>query len=169
MSNLHRLQDEANKHSPLGFTNAAPNTELVKDERGVSYYDERMKLPKAINFVDGTAAAPSTGDFDAFVLIGAGTVHASWGPGAAFGDWIRFFNSIPTGITPLDGYLCFDETSGDWMQYDGSIWAVFGGAAGATNLGTANNTSTNIDVTSSTGSDATLPAATPSLAGLMTA
>jgi hypothetical protein len=90
-----------------------------------------MSLPKAINFVDGTVAAPTTVDGDIYILTGSGVVDSSWG-GAAFGDWVRFLNTFATPITPLDGYLCFDVTAATWMQYDGSVWAVFGGGGGDT-------------------------------------
>lgn len=130
MSNLHVTLDEANKHTPKGFDPAVNNTQPAKDEQGLSTYEERMKLPKAINFVDGTVAPPTTNDLDVFVLIGSGTEDAGWGA-AVFGDWVRFTNSIANPITPSDGYLCFDETTGDWMKYDGSVWAVFGGAVAA--------------------------------------
>jgi len=138
MSNLHVDLDELNKHDPKGFIPAVNNTFPVKDELGNSFYEERMSLPKAINFVDGTVAAPTTVDGDIYVLTGSGVVDSSWG-GAAFGDWVRFLNTFATPITPLDGYLCFDETAATWMQYDGSVWAVFGGGGGA-NLYTVNGT-----------------------------
>jgi len=44
-----------------------------------------------------------------------------------------------------------------------------GGGGSATNLGVANQTDSAIDITSSTGTSATLPAATETLAGLMSA
>jgi hypothetical protein len=139
MSNLHVDLDELNKHDPKGFIPAVNNTFPVKDELGNSFYEERMSLPKAINFVDGTVAAPTTVDGDIYVLTGSGVVDSSWG-GAAFGDWVRFLNTFATPITPLDGYLCFDETAATWMQYDGSVWAVFGGGGGGANLYTADGT-----------------------------
>ena len=129
MSNLHVDLDELNKHDPKGFIPAVNNTFPVKDELGNSFYEERMSLPKAINFVDGTVAAPTTVDGDIYVLTGSGVVDSSWG-GATFGDWVRFLNTFATPITPLDGYLCFDVTAATWMQYDGSVWAVFGGGGG---------------------------------------
>lgn len=141
MSNLHVDLDELNKHDPKGFIPAVNNTFPVKDELGNSFYEERMSLPKAINFVDGTVAAPTTVDGDIYVLTGSGVVDSSWG-GAAFGDWVRFLNTFATPITPLDGYLCFDVTAATWMQYDGSVWAVFGGGGGGANLYTADGTLT---------------------------
>jgi hypothetical protein len=220
MSNLHVDLDEANKHTPKGFTTATINTVLTKDEQGLSTYKENMTFDKAINFVDGTAPAPTTAEGDVYVLIGSGTVDASWGA-ADFDDWVVFRNTFPIKLTPLAGYQCFDETAGIWKEYDGSDWVS--ADANATNLsegtsttttvdvdsdtgtnatlqpastlragvmskakfdevelnnakvsnvttdlGLANNTGTNIDVTSSDGTDATLPPATTSLAGLMT-
>ena len=141
MSNLHVTLDEANKHTPKGFDPAVNNTQPAKDEQGLSTYDERMQLPKAINFVDGTVAPPTTSDLDVYVLTGSGTEDAGWGA-AVFGDWVRFTNSIANPITPLDGYLCFDETAAVWMQYDGAVWAVFGGGGGgggATEVGAGAN------------------------------
>lgn len=166
MSNLHVNLDEANKHDPKGFIPAPNNTYPVKDERGLSYYEERMSLPKAINFVDGTAAPPTTADFDVYVLTGSGTEDAGWGT-AVFGDWVRFFNGIPTPITPLAGYRCFDETSGTWKEYNGSNWVA--GDANTTNLSIGTITATTVDINSDTGTDATIPSATASDAGLMSA
>lgn len=121
-SNLHKDLDEANKHTPKGFDPAVNNTEPWKDELGTSTYTEKMQLPKAINFVDGTIAPPTTADLDIYVLIGAGSVDAGWGVGAAFGDWVRFQNSTPTSIVPLAGYLCYDSTALQWMEYSGTTW-----------------------------------------------
>ena len=127
MSNLHLLLDEANKHNPKGFDPAINNTFPWKDELGLSTYREQMELPKAINFVDGTVAAPTTVDGDIYVLTGSGVIDGSWG-NATFGDWVRFTNTIATEITPLTGYLCYDVTAASWMEYDGAVWAVFGSA-----------------------------------------
>jgi len=139
MSNLHVNLDEANKHDPKGFIPAVNNTFPVKSETGISYYEERMVLPKAINFVDGTVAPPTSADLDVYVLTGSGTEDAGWGT-AVFGDWVRFLNGIPTPITPSQGYLCYDDTAAGWKEFDGSVWAAFGGGGADTNLGTDNLT-----------------------------
>lgn len=166
MSNFHKDLDEANKHEPKGWTGAAVNTFPIRNENNESTYEENFTLPRAINFVDGTVAAPTSADGDIYVLIGSGTLDASWGTLAAFGDWVRAKSSAFVPITPQTGTLCYDDTASSWMEFDGSVWAAFGG--GVTNLGVANVTATNLDVTSDTGTDATLPAATASDAGLMT-
>ena len=131
MSNLHVNLDEANKHTPKGFDNVGNNTRPWKDEQSASTYTENFQLPRAINFVDGTLAAPSNGDGDIFVLTGSGTLHADWGTAAAFQDWVRFTNTIANPITPLAGALCYDDTASLWKEFDGSVWDAFGGV-GAT-------------------------------------
>ena len=132
MSNLHLNQDEANKHTPKGFDPAGNNTRPWKDEQGQSTYTENFELPRAINFVDGTVAPPTTADLDVYVLTGSGVVDSGWGT-ATFGDWVRFLNGIAAPITPLAGALCYDDTASSWMEFDGSVWAASGGGAGGTN------------------------------------
>jgi hypothetical protein len=166
MSNLHVNLDEANKHDPKGFIPAPNNTYPAKTELGVSYYEERMQLPKAINFVDGTAAPPTTADYDVYVITGSGTEDAGWGS-AVFNDWVRFLNGIPTAITPLAGYRAFDVTAGIWKEFNGTNWVA--GDANTTNLSVGTITATTLDVNSDTGTNATLPSATGSDAGLMSA
>ena len=109
MSNLHKDLDEANKHTPKGFDNVSNNTRPWKDENDLSTYTENTTLPRAINFVVGTAAAPTTVDGAIYVIIGSGTLDASWGTLAAFGDWVRFANGSAVPLTPAIGTLCFDE------------------------------------------------------------
>ena len=135
MSNLHLLLDEANKHTPKGFDNAVKNTFPWRDELDQSSYREQMELPKAINFVDGTVAAPTTADGDTYVLIGAGVIDVSWG-NATFGDWVKFTNVTANPITPVDGSLCYNVATTSWMEYTAGVWATFGGGGVDTNLQT---------------------------------
>jgi len=128
MSNLHVTLDEANKHTPKGFDPAVSNTRPWKDEQSLSTYTENMQLPKAINFVDGTVAPPTTSDGDIYVLTGSGVIDAGWGT-ATFGNWVRFTNAIAAPITPSAGYLCFDSTASAWKEFDGTVWASAGGGA----------------------------------------
>ena len=141
MSNLHLLLDEANKHDPKGFIPAAINTFPWKDELGLSTYREQMELPKAISFVDGALAPPSTADGDIFVPITGGALDAGWGASSS-NDWVSFTNSIPSQITPLDGYLCYDVTGASWMEYSAGVWAAFGAGGTDTNLANTNLTLT---------------------------
>jgi hypothetical protein len=163
-SNLHVNLDEANKHTPKGFDSAVNNTFLTKDESGLSTYRERMMLDKAINFVDGTLAPPTTANGDIYVLTGSGTVEAGWG-GADFDDWVIFQNGIAVTITPLAGYLCYDTTASQWKEYDGTDWVT--ADANSTNLSEGTVTNTTVDVNSDTGTNATLLEASTSRAGVM--
>lgn len=165
MSNLHVDLGELNKHDPKGFIPAVNNTFPVKDELGLSFYEERMHLPKAINFVDGTAPAPTTADGNIYVLTGSGTEDPSWGT-AVFGDWVRFINNLATPITPLEGYLCYDSTASAWKEFDGTVWAAH--VSGGANLSEGATTNTTVDVDSDSGTNATLLAASASRAGVMT-
>ena len=126
MSNLHLNLDEANKHTPKGFDNAAANTRPWKDESSQSTYTENETLPRALNFVDGTTAPPTTTNGHIYVITGTGTVNAGWGS-ASFNDWVRFANGFPVSISPVTGYLCYDITASQWMEFDGTTWAAFGG------------------------------------------
>lgn len=63
-------------------------------------------------------------------------------------------------------------TSGQVLKWNGTTWAPAadaGGGGGATNLTVGNQNTNTLDVISDTGTDATVPAATASLAGLMSA
>ena len=126
MSNLHANLDEANKHTPKGFDNAATNTRPWKDESNQSTYTENETLPRALNFVDGTTAPPTTTNGHIYVITGTGTLNAGWGS-ASFNDWVRFANGFPVSISPVTGYLCYDITASQWMEFDGTTWAAFGG------------------------------------------
>jgi len=166
MSNLHLNLDEANKHTPKGFDNAATNTRPWKDESNQSTYTENETLPRALNFVDGTTAPPTTTNGHIYVITGTGTVNSGWGS-AAFNDWVRFANGFPVSISPVTGYLCYDVTASQWMEFDGTTWVAFGGGgAGVTNLTIGNKTSSSLDVQSSTGTDATVPSFNATEAGL---
>lgn len=77
---------------------------------------------------------------------------------------------------PGEGVCFVNETTGTEYCWDGEKWVSqgghgggSGGGGGTTNLGIDNRNSTTLDVTSSSGTDTTIPAATDSLAGLMTA
>jgi len=102
--------------------------------------------------VDLTAATapPAAVGGDAYANTGSGTSNAAWNP------------DIPTG-TAVD--------PGDLVVYTGSNWTLIptGGGAGSTDLSVTNRTGTTLDIDSSTGADATVPASSSTEAGLMTA
>lgn len=98
---------------------------------------------------DAKPSPVSTGD--TWANVEAGTSDAVWNP------------DIPTGAS---------VSVGDLVAYDGTKWTLIPvgtPTSGRTDLGVDNKTAFAFDVTSSTGSNVTLPAATDSEAGLMTA
>lgn len=161
MSNLHRDLDEFNLHNPRGFNPATPNTFATKSEQGSSYYEERMQLPKVINIVDGNLPAPSTADLDAFIIIdgGGGVLDLSWGP-SSFNDWVRFNGGVPYRISPLAGYLAYNENGSQWKEFDGSNWVDFGGGGVVNTLYTADGTLTGARTVTMGGNSLTFDGAT---------
>ena len=161
MSNLHRDLDEFNLHNPKGFNPATPNTFATKSEQGSSYYEERMQLPKVINIVDGNLPAPSTADLDAFIIIdgGGGVLDLSWGP-SSFNDWVRFNGGVPYRISPLAGYLAYNENGSQWKEFDGTNWVDFGGGGVVNTLYTADGTLTGVRTVTMGGNSLTFDGAT---------
>ena len=89
-----------------------------------------------------------------------GDLYANTGKGKFSSDW---------GAVTSNADTTTDANPGDWMIYQGAQWDHIPVTVVGTDLGIANRDATDLDVTSSTGADATIPAATTSLAGLMTA
>jgi hypothetical protein len=76
--------------------------------------------------------------------------------------------ATPPG-SPVEGQVYFNSTDDTFYGWDGSAWLDLGNqGTGGTDLSTS-RTATTVDVISDTGADATLPAATGTLAGVMTA
>lgn len=82
--------------------------------------------------------------------------------------------TIPTALGTLSDVSTAGASTGQVLKYDGSSWSPAeddtssGGPGGATNL-TSSANATSVTVLSDTGTDATISAATPSVAGVMTA
>jgi hypothetical protein len=73
---------------------------------------------------------------------------------------------------PGEGWLAWAVDEEKLLVYNGAAWIPVAGSSGGgdpTNLTIANRTATALDIASSTGADATVPAATGALAGLMVA
>jgi hypothetical protein len=103
--------------------------------------------------------------------------------GAPTGIWAAYPNHIV--LVVVDSYVfippsifLIDQESaiipGTSYRYNGTTWDTVtagsgGGAGAATDLTLASRTAATIDIISSSGTDVTLPAATTTLAGLMTA
>lgn len=120
--------------------------------------------------LSGIATAATANSSDATLLARAN--HT----GTQLASTISDFNTaadarVVAGITGKQDTLVsatnIKTINGNSLLGSGDL--TVGGGGGATNLSTANNTSTSIDIVSDTGADATLGSATTSLAGLQSA
>ena len=89
-----------------------------------------------------------------------GDLYANTGTGQFSSNWATITSNATTAT---------DANPGDWMVYQGVEWDHIPATGPGTDLGIDNRDATDLDVTSSTGADATIPAATTTLSGLMTA
>lgn len=92
-------------------------------------------------------------------LASAGDAYANTGSGAMTAAWETATGLGATTVSPGDLVI---ETASAWT------YVPTGGVAVQTDLGLDNRGATTLDITSSTGTDVTVPAATDLLAGLMT-
>lgn len=141
MSNLHRLSNEANKHTPKGFDVASNNTKLIRDERNQSRYVEDLVKERVENIVDGHDAPPTTtsGHLYLIVDLGNGSVNADWN-GANYDDIVRIQDGIWVGVTPYNGMLVFNKTDEKYYIFSSTGWAEF--IPESENLATNNLTQT---------------------------
>ena len=113
--------------------------------------------------VTGGLTYKGTVDVTSATLIASpsqGDLYANTGDGNFSAQWAGVTSNATTTT---------DADPGDWMIYQGTEWDHIPVQSVGTDLGIANRDATDLDVTSSTGADATIPAATTTLAGLMTA
>ena len=129
-----------------------------------------LTLPSALPTSTKYLVASSSGEMD-FVdlpldstfkgvfstLSALQSAHSS----ASSGDWALLSN--PSGASQFAVWDADASPSADWVAVSDSA------SLPSTNLGTENNTSTSIDVTSSTGTGVTLGSATTSQSGLLSA
>ena len=143
MSNLHRDQNEANKHTAKGFISGSNGSACIRNENGTQEFEKPYGFPSAINFVDGNAAPPTVALGDIYVLIdlGNGALHPDWTtiPTVAYGDWVKR-SAVWLPRTPLHGTICFNKASSSNYYYDGSDWVSIG--AVTTNIYNSNGTLT---------------------------
>lgn len=125
------------------YTVASPSIPFVPTAQGI------MRRVKAVSTSTGLCTLNYSG-------FGAQTWYKNITTQAGAGDIVAGQHYI----------VVYDTTLGGWLTIAGG---VSGGGGGSTDLGIANRTSTSLDVTSSTGNDATVPEATSSLAGLLNA
>src|SRR4051794_14889154 len=70
--------------------------------------------------------------------------------------------------SPVEGQVYYNSTSKKLRQYNGTAWIEYNTGSGITNLA-ATQATAQVAVTSDTGTDATIPAADTTNAGVMSA
>ena len=146
----------------------------VDDDRGLGIVADRIaaRLGSGLSFdgdgriqSDVTGGVKGTVDVTGTVFpsgVQASDIYINTGDGNFSGAWSAVTTNANTATV---------AAAGDLMLYQGSNWehVPTGGTAPGTDLDIDNRTATDLEITSTTGQDATVPPATTSLAGLMTA
>lgn len=68
MLNEHKNIDEANLHESKGFSVSLNNGSMVRGERGLSVWDQRMILPAALSLVSSMSAPPTENNGDIYII-----------------------------------------------------------------------------------------------------
>jgi hypothetical protein len=151
-------------HLKLPYLAAAQSQKHVTHNEALRALDAVVQL----GVLDRDLAAPPASPADGDRYIVAAGASGAWaghsGKIAAWQDGAWMLHA------PIEGWLAWvgDETK--LVVYDGAAWGDLpGGGGSGANLSIANRTATALDVASDTGTDATVPAATGSLAGLLVA
>ena len=140
MAILHKnISAEGDIHNPKWFSGANNGDVAWRNELGVLESTDELVLPAALNFVDGSAAPPTSNSGDIYVLSSGGSVNAGWGT-VALGDWVRYDGTDWNEITPQKSTLCYNEDDDSLYSYDGSTWNGVGG--GGDSIYTADGTLT---------------------------
>ena len=137
MAILHKnISAEGDIHNPKWFSGANNGDVAWRNELGVLESTDELVLPAALNFVDGSAAPPTSNSGDIYVLSSGASVNAGWGT-VALGDWVRYDGTTWNDITPQKSTLCYNETLDSLISYTGSAWVAIGGGD---NIGNADLT-----------------------------
>ena len=149
-----------------------PYLAAAQSQKHVTHNEALRALDAVVHLAvldrDASAPPPSPAEGDRYIVgpspSGAWTGHAgkiaAWQDGA----WMTY--------PAAEGWLAWIADEATLTVFDGSGWGLVpggGGGGGGANLTVANRTAENLDVASDSGADATLPAATEALAGLLTA
>ena len=127
MAILHKnISAEGDIHNPKWFSGANNGDVAWRNELGVLESTDELVLPAALNFVDGSAAPPTSNSGDIYVLSSGASVNAGWGT-VALGDWVRYDGTTWNDITPQKSNICYNETLDKLFSYDGSLWTGLGG------------------------------------------
>tara|TARA_R110000782_G_scaffold77210_2_gene153392 strand:- start:436 stop:2025 length:1590 start_codon:yes stop_codon:yes gene_type:complete len=127
MAILHKnISAEGDIHNPKWFSGANNGDVSWRNELGVLESTDELVLPAALDFVDGSAAPPTSNSGDIYVLSSGASVNAGWGT-VALGDWVRYDGTTWNDITPQKSTLCYNETLDALISYTGSAWVAIGG------------------------------------------
>ena len=130
MAILHKnITAAADIHNPKWFSGANNGDYAFKNEKGELESIDELLLPAALNFVDGSAAPPTTNSGDIYILSSGGSVNAGWGS-VSLQDWVRYDGTQWNSITPQKSSLCYDKTADSLKVYDGASWAGMGSSFG---------------------------------------
>ena len=144
MAILHKnISAEGDIHNPKWFSGANNGDVAWRNELGVLESTDELVLPAALDFVDGSAAPPTSNSGDIYVLSSGASVNAGWGT-VSLGDWVRYDGTTWNDITPQKSNICYNETLDKLFSYDGSLWTGLGGDSVYTASATA---FTNVEVT----------------------
>lgn len=141
MAILHKnISAEGDIHNPKWFSGANNGDVAWRNELGVLESTDELVLPAALDFVDGSAAPPTSNSGDIYVLSSGASVNAGWGT-VSLGDWVRYDGTTWNVITPQKSSLCYNETTDALNSYDGSTWSAIGsGGGGGNTIYTADDT-----------------------------
>ncbi len=130
MAILHKnISAEGDIHNPKWFSGANNGDVAWRNELGVLESTDELVLPAALDFVDGSAAPPTSNSGDIYVLSSGASVNAGWGT-VSLGDWVRYDGTTWNVITPQKSSLCYNETTDALNSYDGSTWSAIGSGGG---------------------------------------
>ena len=133
MAILHKnISAEGDIHNPKWFSGANNGDVAWRNELGVLESTDELVLPAALDFVDGSAAPPTSNSGDIYVLSSGASVNAGWGT-VSLGDWVRYDGTTWNVITPQKSSLCYNEASDSLMSYTGLVWAGMGGGISSVN------------------------------------
>ena len=150
--------------SDVTITSAAANNALFYN--GTQWVNRAIAKADITDFDDADYATAAQG------ALAATAVQ----PGANISSFVNdagYITSVPSSaLNDLTDVSTAGATPGQVLKFNGTGWApaddLSGTGSSSTNLGVANITASTLEVTSDTGTNATLPAASTTTAGLMT-
>lgn len=131
--NDHKSIENSQIHPPKDFATANGGDVVRKNLNDELTWDSNGWKIKVLDLPDINAAPPTEVSGDRYILIevASSVVDSGW-DGAAINDIVEF--SGTSGVwgkyTPESGDTAYDETSGDYYQFDGTTWSVLVGDNG---------------------------------------